>query len=103
MLTLYYKPSCYYCRLVIDGAEEFGIELDLRDVTHDMTFLKELKEKGGLNQVPFLIDESRKESLYESTDIITYLKKHYGDKSQAKVADEACIVPGKSVKEGVCQ
>ena len=34
-------------------------------------------EKGGKRQVPFLVDDERGVSMYESADIIAYVKEHY--------------------------
>ena len=98
MLTLYYKPTCPYSQHVLGEAEAMNISFNLKDVTTDMTLLTELMEKGGKNQVPFLLDEDRGESLYESNDIIAYLEKHYatGEKKESfgglriHRSDEAC-------------
>lgn len=77
MLTLYYKTTCPYCQRVCAEAEHFGIEFNLKDIAASETDLNELIEKGGKRQVPFLVDEERGVSMYESNDIIEYLKEHY--------------------------
>jgi glutathione S-transferase len=41
---------------------------------------KELMDKGGKLQVPFLVDEERGVSMYESDDIIEYLFEYHGGK-----------------------
>jgi glutathione S-transferase len=55
-------------------AENFNIELDLRDITESDEILAELIEKGGQAQVPFLVDTERGISMYESNDIIDYFR-----------------------------
>ena len=40
--------------------------------------MTELLDKGGKPMVPFLVDEEKNVSLYESGDIIAYLEKEYG-------------------------
>ena len=38
--------------------------------------MAELLEKGGQAQVPFLVDSERDVSMYESSDIIDYMREH---------------------------
>lgn len=80
MLTLYYKPDCPFCQRVLQMAENFSVELELKDVSEDDTALAELLEKGGQNKVPFLVDTENEVSMYESSDIIDHLRE------QAKLA-----------------
>ncbi len=77
MLTLYARTTCPYCVKVLKAGEEMNIAFDLKDVT-DPAVMRELVEKGGKRQMPFLIDSERNVSLYESEDIIEYLRAHYG-------------------------
>ena len=79
MLTLFYKPTCPFCQRVLGEAEEMGLKLNLKDITSDQTIVDELVEKGGKSQVPYLVDDERGESMYESGDIIDYLKEHYSE------------------------
>ncbi len=55
-------------------AENFNVELDLRDVEESEEAMAELLEKGGESQVPFLVDSERDISMYESSDIIDHLR-----------------------------
>ena len=77
MLTLYYKPTCPFCQRVIEMAENHKVDLDLQDVSDDDSVLQELLDKGGKKQVPFLEDTERGTSMYETNDIIEYLREHY--------------------------
>jgi glutathione S-transferase len=38
---------------------------------------EELKRLGGKTQVPFLVDPDRNVKMYESEDIIAYVREHY--------------------------
>lgn len=77
MMTLYYKPTCPYCQRVLGVVEDLGIQLTLKDIIADEANAAELVEKGGKRQVPYLVDEDRGVSMYESGDIIAYLEEHY--------------------------
>lgn len=87
MLILYYKPTCPFCQKVLGEAEHMGISFDLRDISSDETNAKTLVEKGGKRQVPFLIDQEKEKSMYESDDIIAYLKENY---AQTHASAEEC-------------
>lgn len=71
-LVLFFKPTCPYCRKVLAFIEEDGIELPLRDIASDEDARQTLVEVGGKQQVPCLFIGG--EPLYESDDIIQYLK-----------------------------
>ncbi len=74
MFTLYYKPTCPFCQRVMQMAENFNVKLELKDITESEEALAELLEKGGKQVVPFLVDSERGVSMYESSDIIDYLR-----------------------------
>lgn len=73
-LTLYIHPRCPFCIKVQNFMEKNSIFLKTKDIREDR-FLQELKQKGGKKQVPCLMIENR--PLYESDEIIAYLKKGY--------------------------
>ena len=79
MLTLYYTPTCPFCQRVLQLAENLNIELDLQDVSADESVMTALVEKGGKEQVPFLVDTEKDISMYESSDIIEYLRENYAN------------------------
>lgn len=68
---LYYKKSCPYCVRVLRFLESNGITLDLRD-TMQPGNQNDLIRIGGKKQVPCLVINGR--ALYESEDIISYLR-----------------------------
>ena len=77
MLILYTKNGCPFCHKVLDFVEEHGIEIDEREVYSSDEHMNELMEKGGKRQIPFLHDTKKETMMYESGDIMEYLKDHY--------------------------
>lgn len=77
MLILYYKPFCQYSNRVIGYALGEGISLDLRDIMSDENHASALVAHGGKRQVPYLFDEEKDTGMYESADILEYLKQNY--------------------------
>lgn len=73
--TLFYKPTCPFCKKVLNYMDEQGIDLPLRDVSTDADARDELLSVGGKTQVPCLFIDG--EPLYESGDIIDYLSKTF--------------------------
>lgn len=76
MFTLYYKPSCAFSQRVLQMAENLNVTLDLKDVSESEVAMAELMEKGGDSKTPFLVDTETGVSMYESSDIIDYLREH---------------------------
>jgi len=78
MLTLYVKTGCPFCAKVKNVIAELELEDKIEEKNlADDGMLEELLEKGGQQMVPFLVDADRDVSMYESADIIAYLKEHY--------------------------
>lgn len=72
-LSLYYFPSCPYCRKVLDFIEENDLEnIELKNIRKDKSAKETLLEIGGKSQVPCLIIDDK--PLYESNDIINWLQ-----------------------------
>lgn len=77
MPVLYYKPTCFFCQKVLRFATENHLQLELRDILEDGAHATALIAHGGKRQVPYLIDEAKGISMYESDDIIAYLQNNY--------------------------
>lgn len=97
MLTLYYKPTCAFCRRVMAVIDRLELNVEMKDVTEE-TVLKELITIGGKQQVPFLIDTDKGAEIYESDDIVNHLQSNYGKVSSSvstrpriHVSDSACV------------
>ncbi len=73
MLTLYVKTGCPYCDKVLSAAQELNIELNLKNVADEAIAL-ELTTRGGKLQMPYLVDGANGTEMYESDDIIEYLR-----------------------------
>ena len=63
--------------MVVEKLEELKLPFDERNVSEKEN-VEELMRRGKLPQVPYLIDETRGEAMYESDIIADYLEKHYG-------------------------
>ena len=78
-LILYHLPLCGYCLHVRQTLWRLNLNVELRN-TQDPQWGQELRREGGRSQVPCLrIDHpDRAEWMYESADIIRFLKRSYG-------------------------
>ncbi len=76
MLTLYVKTGCSYCRKVLDAGGELGIAFNEKDIADDAVAAG-LVARGGKRQVPYLVDDERGTEMYESDDIVNYLRANY--------------------------
>lgn len=72
-MELYIRPGCPYCHRVLDAAKELGVTFTLHDIS-DPAVAAELVARGGKQQVPYLVDTSNGIEMYESEDIVEYLK-----------------------------
>ncbi|MDI9502253.1 MAG: NrdH-redoxin [Tissierellia bacterium] len=73
---LYLKEICPFCKKVLRVIDKYHIEgIEIRDIKKDPGAQAELLEKGGKDQVPMLLIDG--EPLYESGDIIQYLKENF--------------------------
>jgi glutaredoxin 3 len=75
-LTLYYFPSCPYCRLVLDCLGRLDFEIPMWDIRSEAGARDDLLEIGGKDQVPCLVIDG--EPLYESGDIVRWLESNAG-------------------------
>ncbi len=73
MIRLFMLDTCGYCRRVIEYLDENNIPYEKIDISE-----KENEEAlvriGGKRQVPFIIDTDKNIEMYESNDILEYLK-----------------------------
>ena len=73
MLDLYILETCPYCKKVMKFFDENNIEynkINIENKTSEDTLIR----TGGKRQVPFLVDKDRNVQMYESDDIIEYVK-----------------------------
>lgn len=72
-LVLYVETGCPYVAKVKKFAEKYGIEFLERNIA-DPDVAADLIERGGKRQVPYLVDVDNVVEMYESDDIIDYLR-----------------------------
>lgn len=71
---LYYWAPCSTCSVVVNYADEHGIELDKRDVEQEVPYNELLALGGDANQIPYLLVG---EDLIQGNDaIIEYLERN---------------------------
>ena len=73
MLDLYISETCPYSIKVMNYFNRHNIDYNKKDITKGEN-LEKLIELGGERQVPFLHDTDNDVSMYESDDIIEYVK-----------------------------
>jgi len=76
MIELFILESCPYCKKVMKYLEENKIDYKKIDIANEDSE-RSLVQIGGKRQVPFLVDNERNIQMYESSDIIEYLKTIY--------------------------
>jgi glutaredoxin 3 len=98
MLTLYYKPTCAFCRRVQAVIDRLQLEVEMKNIEADAALAAELETRGGKQQVPYLVDEAAGVALYESDDIVSHLQTTYGKpavsaatRPRMHISDNACI------------
>lgn len=76
MIQLYVRKGCPFCKKVETAAADLGLvpgtDYELIDAAPNTPGRDVVLKVGGKAMVPFLIDG--KTSMYESDDIVTYLK-----------------------------
>lgn len=73
-LTLYHFESCPFCIKVRRFLKENNVSIPEKDIMIDSSARNELLSIGGKTQVPCLVIDGK--ALYESNDIIEWVKKH---------------------------
>lgn len=77
MIIFYARPTCPYCAKVRSVLDELGISYDEKDINNEEV-LQDLLARGGKKMVPYIVDDETGTEMYESDDIVTYLKEQYG-------------------------
>lgn len=79
MIEIYHAERCPYCVKVRAFLEESGVSYISHPVSlrSDSPIKEKLKSIGGKVQVPFLVDPSKDTKMYESDDIIEYVRGNY--------------------------
>lgn len=74
--ALYYHDYCPFCQRVLMVLPSFDVEVEKRNVMQNPEFRKQQQAATGRTTVPCLLieDGDKQEWMYESGDIIRYLK-----------------------------
>ena len=77
--SLYYYGTCPFCFRVQIAMKQLGIEMEMRNIHEKAEYRDELMRGGGSSMVPCLrIDEDGETQwMYESADIVDYLKEKF--------------------------
>ena len=73
MLNIFILPTCPYCKRVIEYLESTNLKYELLDINNQQNYDSMMK-LGGKRQVPLLFVNEKNIVMYESNDIIEYLK-----------------------------
>ena len=73
MLELFILETCPYCLKVMDFLDSQNMKYRKINISNKDSE-NSLIQIGGKRQVPFLVDTERNIQMYESKDIIEYLK-----------------------------
>lgn len=76
MLKLYVRTGCPYCAVVMGKLHDLSLPYEEKNIA-DPAVSAELVARGGVRQVPYLVDETHGVEMYESVDIARYLDEHY--------------------------
>jgi glutathione S-transferase len=78
-LELYEFEACPYCRKVREALTALDLDADVRPCPKGGTrFRPVVRERGGKEQFPYLVDPNTGKEMYESDDIVRYLFATYG-------------------------
>lgn len=77
-LELFVMDGCPFCRKVINYLEKTGrADVPIVNISSDRAANDRLIREGGMDQVPCLFIDGK--PMYESSDIIAWLKAHPAD------------------------
>jgi len=85
-LALYHYQSCPYCEVTRQAIKQTGLNIEQRNVSEQPNYRAELIKEGGKSQVPCLRiekDNGDVHCLYESQDIIQFVRQYANKKSCA--------------------
>ncbi len=78
LLELYNMEGSPYCRKVREVLCELDLDCHIKTTTRWGPRRKELVERGGKKTVPYLVDPNTNTEMYESDEIVDYLRRTYG-------------------------
>src|SRR6516165_10834582 len=95
LLELYEFEACPYCRRLREALSEFDFDAMIFPCPKRGTrFRPKVVELGGKAQFPFLVDPNTGRAMYESMDIVTYLRETYDAPQPPRLQGALGIVAG---------
>jgi glutaredoxin len=81
--TLYIRDNCAPCQKVLSAIKELKIEehFEYKNTTTNPEYRDEIEAKEGYVLHPYLWNHATKKGMFQSDDIVTYLKSVYGTAS----------------------
>ena len=76
-LQLYEFEACPYCRKVREALTELDLDAMIFPCPKGGRFRTLVEQRGGKAQFPYLVDPNTDIAMYESMDIIAYLRRTY--------------------------
>lgn len=81
MLTLYDFEACPFCRKAREALTMLDLSANILPCPKGgPTYRPQVVEQGGQAMFPYLVDPNTEQSQYESSDIVAYLYRHYGNR-----------------------
>jgi glutathione S-transferase len=97
LLELYDIEASPYCRLVREALTELDLDaLILPCPSGGTRFRPKVKALGGKHQHPYLVDPNTGDALYESADIIDYLRRTYDGRIRVAIGLRRKLAVGSS-------
>jgi len=90
MIELYQKEECPYCKRVREVLNELNLDFICRISKSGTKQREVMLQLGGQAMVPFLVDQERGVMMYESEDIIAYLRATYGKGTSEHCCGQGC-------------
>jgi glutathione S-transferase len=78
-LVLYEFEACPFCRKVREALTTFDLDATIYPCPRGSRHRDIVRERGGKEQFPFLVDDTAGEAMYESDAIVRHLATRYGD------------------------
>ncbi len=79
LLELYEFEACPFCRKVREGLTMLDLGALIYPCPRGSRYRDVVRERGGKNMFPYLVDPNTGRAMYESDDILRYLADTYGD------------------------
>ncbi|PIA40961.1 hypothetical protein AQUCO_02300022v1 [Aquilegia coerulea] len=94
-LRLFEFEACPFCRRVREAMAELDLSVEVYPCPKGSIRHREIvKQLGGKEQYPFLLDPNNGVSMYESGDIVKYLFQKYGQRSPSIGLLESTLFTG---------